>query len=226
MRVGFSVTRRSAASRAWAIGVVAVAALLGGCLPSADNTDNSNKGQTGGVPSDLLTVTVNDHVEQVGSPKVTVIEYLDFECPVCGRFFRDTYPTIKRDYIDTGKVRWVARQFPLRNVHPNAQLAAQASECAAQQDLFFPYHDVLFTNQFALESTDLKTYAAQVGVNTTDFDACLDSNATANEVQADVDGGNRIPVTGTPTFLIGDQVVVGFQTAEQFAALLDAALAE
>lgn len=196
---------------------------VGGC-PST--SDDSNKNQPGAAPSDLLVVTSDDHVKSAGSLALTVIEYLDFECPVCGRFFRETYPTIKRDYIDTGKVRWVARQFPLRNVHPHAQLAAQASECVAQQGLFFEYHDALFANQSALEAADLRTYAAQIGADAGQFNACLDGNSTVDAVQEDVDGGNRIPISGTPTFLIGSEVVVGFKTAEQFAALLDAALAE
>ncbi|MBL8879364.1 MAG: thioredoxin domain-containing protein [Phycisphaerales bacterium] len=214
---------RAIGLRRGAICGLALLAVLGGC-PS--HTDDPNKNQPGNVPGDLLVVTADDHVESAGAPSLTVIEYLDFECPVCGRFFRETYPTIKRDYIDTGKVRWVARQYPLRNAHPHAELAAQASECAGQQGLFFGYHDVLFANQTALESSDLKAYADQVGADAAAFAACLDSNATADAVQADVDGGNRIPVTGTPTFLIGDEIVVGFKTAEQFAALLDAALAE
>jgi protein-disulfide isomerase len=151
---------------------------------------------------------------------------VDFECPVCGRFFRETYPAIRRDYIDTGKVRWVVRQFPLRSIHPHAQLAAQASECAARQDAFFAYHDLLFTNSNALNADDLKSYATQIGLDAVAFDECLDTDATLPAVQQDIDDAGRIPVTATPTFLIGDQLVVGFRSAGQFAVLLDAALAE
>lgn len=201
--------------------VLAASLLLTGCPGVSGNDTNM-----AGIPADLLVITAEDHVLSAGTPKLAVIEYVDFECPVCGRFFWETYPVIRRDYIDTGKVRWVVRQFPLRSIHPQAQLAAQASECAAQQGAFFAYHDALFEHQNALAGDDLKTYAAQIGLDAGAFDACLDTGATLPAVQQDVDGANRIPVTGTPTFLIGDQVVVGFRTAEQFAALLDAALAE
>jgi protein-disulfide isomerase len=121
------------------------------CAPPAPQPPHNNGGDE------------DEHVLSVGSPSVTVIEYLDFQCPVCGRFFRETYPTIKSEYVDTGKVRWVARQFPLRSIHPDAQRAAEASECAANQDAFFAYHDLLFANQGALGSDALKGYAAQLG---------------------------------------------------------------
>ena len=167
----------------------------------------------------------DEHVLSVGSPSVTVIEYLDFQCPVCGRFFRETYPSIKSEYIDTGKVRWVVRHFPLRTIHPDAQRAAEASECAANQDAFFPYHDVLFTNQNNLGADALKDYAAQLGLDTIAFGECLDSGAEAGRVQADVDRGLADGVTGTPTFFINGQRVAGFRTVEEMRTLLDAAIA-
>lgn len=189
---------------------------LGGC--PANNSGNA------GEP--LLTITAQDHVLGNPAARITVIEYGDFQCPVCGAFFAQTYPTIKADFIDTGKVRWVFRQFPLRQYHPRAEAAARASECAAQQGKFFEYGDLLFANQLALSDDDLRAYAAQAGLDLAQFDACLASGETAAAVQEDVDSGLALGVSATPTFFINGTRVAGFRTATQFAALLDPALSD
>jgi len=190
--------------------------LLGGC-PGAGGAAN------GTAAADL--VTESDHVVGAADAPLTVIEYLDFECPVCGRFFEETYPTIRRDYIDTGRVRWVVRQFPLRQIHPHAQAAAEASECAAVQGAFFAYHDALFAHQDALDSASLGTYAEQAGIDRAAFDACVASGVAQTKVQADLESGVALGFGGTPSFLIGTNRVAGFLSAADFAALLDAELA-
>lgn len=190
---------------------------LGGC-PALNQDPND--------PNSILKQKWNDHVEVVGSPKLTVIEYGDFQCSHCGDFFRQTYPTIKANYIDTGKVRWIFRQFPLRDFHPQAEIAAEASECAALQIDFFTYHDILFQNQSALLHDNLVSCAQQAGLWVEAFTACLDDGGEADRVQADVDGGTILKVSGTPTFFIGKQKVVGFQDVETMSGLLDAALGQ
>jgi protein-disulfide isomerase len=166
-----------------------------------------------------------DHILAVGDPKVTVIEYSEFECPFCGRFARETFPAIRLAYIDTGKVRWIFRHFPLP-AHDHAQAAAEASECAADQGKFWEYHDLLFKNQSALRNADLKSYASQLGLDRTTFDECLDSGAKAARVQADFDLGRSSGVPGAPVYLINGKVFLGYDTVNTFAARLDAALAE
>lgn len=191
-----------------------------GCLQMAGTTPDPND------PNEILKVKSTDHVESTGSPTLTVIEYGDFQCSHCGDFFRQTYATIKANYIDTGKVRWVFRQFPLSQYHPQAEIAAEASECAAQQIDFFTYHDLLFTNQNALLRENLIAYAQQAGLDVDAFTTCLDSGSEAGRVQEDVDQGTILKVSATPTFFIGSDKVVGFQDVASMSALLDSALGQ
>lgn len=167
----------------------------------------------------------DDHILVEGDPLVTVIEYADFECPGCGIVARDMLPAIELDYVDTGRVRWIFRHYPLRSIHQNADIAAQASECADDQDLFWDYHDLLYANQAALTETDLKAYAAQLGMNQETFDACLASGEKASRVQFDLDSGLALSVTATPTFFINDEAFVGVPPLEEFTAALDQAIA-
>ncbi len=193
------------------LGAAIVAGLMAGGCPQADDGN--------------LTITARDHVLGSASAAITVIEYGDFECPVCGRFAAETFPTIRRDFIDTGKVRWVFRHFPLQSVHPHARAAAAAAQCAGEQGQFWEYHDLLFANQDALESADLRGYAGDLSLDLTTFDACTAGSGAAGAVDEDISTGAALGVSGTPTFFIQGTKVVGFRDAETFAALLDAALA-
>ncbi len=172
-----------------------------------------------------LQVRANDHTVGDANAPVVVIEYGDFQCPVCLRFFDETLPAIEQEYIDAGQVRWVFRHFPLTQFHPNAEAAARAAECAGEQGQFFAYHDLLFENQHALMDDDLRGYADTLGLDLTAFDACIASADTEARVEGDVADGTALGVTGTPTFFINGERVAGFRTADQFRALLDAALA-
>lgn len=201
-------------------------ALLGAmcCTVLAGGGATCSPGPADGDPNGILTIGPDDHALAVGDPKVTVIEYTDFQCPYCGRFATETFPTIRQDYVDTGKVRWVFRHFPIPG-HANSQAAAEASECAADQGTFWEYKDLLFHNQSALSDADLKAYASQSGLDSASFDACVDGGGKAAHVQEDFSGGIAIGVRGTPTFFINGEKVVGFKSAEAFSSLLDAALA-
>ncbi len=198
--------------------MVAVAIGMGGCP-----VKNATPVDVGPAPG--LQLRDNDHVLANGSPTLTVIEYGDFECPICGLFTATTYPAIKANYIDTGRVRWVWRQFPLREKHPRAEAAAEASECAAAQGKFWVYADLLLGNQLALEDADLHGYAAQLGLDTAAFDTCLSSGAEAARVEQDVQSADSLNVANTPTFFIGEQEVIGLLTVEEFSKILDDALA-
>jgi protein-disulfide isomerase len=221
------------------LGGLLLAALAAGC-PSDSNqnqggtidfpdlgTGGGGGGSGGGGgttdPATLLTVKATDHVLGSESAPVTVIEYADFECPVCGKFEEETFPTIKSSYIDTGKVRWVFRHFPLRNIHPDAQNAAEASECAAAQGDFWGYHALLFQYQTELAEAKLVEYASTAGLDGTALQTCLTDGAQANRVQQDVNSGISLGVSGTPTFFINGELVSGFQTVEAMSALLDEA---
>jgi protein-disulfide isomerase len=139
-----------------------------------------------------------------GSPAapVTIVEFSDFQCPFCGRHFAQTYGQIDKEYIATGKVRYVFRHFPLESIHPQALKAGEAAECAGRQGKFWEMHDRLFVNQRALMPADLVTHAGAVGLNGPAFTACLDGQMTAR-VRGDLTIGEQAGVASTPTFFLG-----------------------
>jgi len=154
---------------------------------------------------------------------VTIIEFSDYECPFCGRFYSQTLPEIQEKYIDTGKVRLVYRDFPL-GFHAQAQKAAEAAECAGEQDKYFDMHDLLFES--GLGDSKYSDYAEDIGLDVDAFEECLDSDAMASEVQSDFSAGQAAGVTGTPAFFVNGQKLVGAQPFSVFEAAIEAALAE
>ena len=163
----------------------------------------------------------------LGSGKVEIVEFSDFQCPFCQRFYNSAYQEIKDKYIDTGKVKFVYRHFPLQS-HPDAQKAAEAAECAGKQGQFFPYHDLLFTklqpNGGGLSVPELKQYARDLGLDAGRFNSCLDNGETAGIVKADLDEARKIGVSGTPSFFINGEKVSGAQPFAAFEAVIERAL--
>jgi protein-disulfide isomerase len=135
--------------------------------------------------------------------KIVMLEFSDYECAFCGRFVRDSYPAIDREFIQTGKVRQVFRAFPLESIHKNAFKAHEAAACAGDQGKYWPMHDRLFANQRALTVPDLTQHARTVGLDMALFSTCLDSGRMAARIKKDLDAGARVGVQGTPLFLIG-----------------------
>jgi len=185
----------------------------------------------------IFQVSVDDDPFK-GDPDapVTVIEFSDFQCPFCFRFFSQTLPALEKNYIDTGKIKLVYRDMPLDSLHPNARPAHIAAECADEQGKFWEYHDVLFENQGQwnrLSSADLSSqlneYATSMGLNSASFDTCLSSQSMADEVNADLLESRKYTATGTPTFFIGNEEngfikLVGAQPFSAFQAAIDAQL--
>ena len=142
---------------------------------------------------------------------ITMVEFADFQCPFCGRFASDTFQQIVKNYVDTGKVKFVYKQYPLP-FHPNAQPAAMASECATEQGKFWPMHDKLYATQTIWASQDattvkktFKEYAVSLGLNAASFNSCLDSNKYSDKIQKESSEGSQYGISGTPTFYIGNQ---------------------
>ena len=154
---------------------------------------------------------------------VTVVEFTDYECPFCSRHFRQTLPDLLREY--EGRVRYVVRNYPIDILHPFAQKAAEAAECAYDQGKFWEYHDLVLENQDSLDSVSLKKYASDLALDTGEFELCLDSEAKGEVVLQDRLDGREYGVTGTPTFFINGVIMVGAQPLSRFRTLIDAALA-
>jgi protein-disulfide isomerase len=133
---------------------------------------------------------------------VTIIEFSDYQCSYCGRHYAQTFPLIKSEYIDTGKVKIVFRDFPL-NFHPEAQGAAEAAECvrdaAGNDEAYYEMHDKIFENQQLLSTSNLKAWAQEIGY---DISSCLDSGKFKSEVQKDSVDAQSAGFEGTPGFLI------------------------
>ena len=140
-----------------------------------------------------------------GDPKakVTMIEFADFQCPFCAKFFNETLPQIDKEFIQTGKVRYVMRELPLTALHPYAQKAAEAARCAGEQGKYWQMHDKLFQNQKNLEVHHLKEYAKTMGLDSQAFDGCLDAGKQFAKVQKDLQEAQKLKVNGTPGFFIG-----------------------
>jgi len=166
---------------------------------------------------------------------VTIVEFSDYQCPFCQRFFSTTFPAIKKDYIDTGKVRYVFRDFPLDQLHPYARKAAEAAHCAGEQGKYWKMHDVLFRNSRALAPAQLAEHARTVGMDGAKFDRCLSSGRHASRVERGLADGAAAGVHGTPGFVVGKtkagEVVEGTpirgaQPVESFRRIIDHVLAE
>ncbi len=163
---------------------------------------------------------------------VTIVEFSDFQCPFCRTFFEDAYAQIKKEYIDTGKVQLSYRHFPL-DFHPAAQISGEAAECANEQDKFWEFHDMLYEKQAAqgtgtiqYTKDDLKTWTADLGVDTTSFNECLDSGKHTQTVKDDATYAGTVGVQATPSFFVNGQKIEGAQPFSVFKTMIDAELAK
>ena len=159
---------------------------------------------------------------------VVLVEFTDYQCPFCGRHVRDALPQIEAEYVKTGKLRYVTREFPLESIHPQAFKAAEAALCAGDQGKYWEMHDRLFANQRALGPEHLAAHAQAVGADAAKFGECLESGAKAAKVRRDLADGAKAGVTGTPAFFLGVahgatvKVVRAIKGALPFAAFKEA----
>ncbi|NCN06653.1 MAG: DsbA family protein [Candidatus Pacebacteria bacterium] len=171
---------------------------------------------------------------------VTIIEFSDYECPFCKRHFTDTHPKLVENYIQTGKVKLVFRDFPLAFHDPLATQEAIAANCAKEQSGdagYYAFHDEIFartaSNGNGLDATKIQKIATDLGLNIDSFTTCLDDPAMAEEVQKDLADGSAAGASGTPSFIIGKStsngviegdLVVGAQPYATFETIIDALL--
>jgi len=173
---------------------------------------------------DMSALIDDDTIKGDANAPVTIVEWSDFECPFCTRFYKETLSQIEENYIRTGKVKFVYRDFPL-SFHANAQKAAEAAECAGEQENFWEMHDLLFENGVSRGTGSFKQYAADLGLDTASFNECLDSGKYASEVQKDFQDGQIAGITGTPGFIINGVLVSGAQPFEVFQQIIEGELA-
>lgn len=193
--------------------------------------------QAGGAPEAAPTiaaavkvkVTADDPVKGDPKAKVTVVEFADYQCPFCARFHSDVYLPIVKEYVDTGKVKFVFKNLAF--LGQESTDAANAALCAKEQNKFWEFHDHLFTNhngenQGAFSNENLKGFAATLGLATEQFNGCLDSAKYQKQVDADQAEANKNGFNSTPSTVVGTTPVVGAQSYASFKSLIDAELAK
>jgi protein-disulfide isomerase len=211
----------------WIVGGIAAAGVAVGLVLA-----NAGPGPDAGS-----SVSADDPTLGQADAPVTIVEYGDFKCPFCTRFAQETEPQLVHQYVDTGKVRLVWRDFP--RIDAGSPVAAAAARCAAKQGRFWPYHDALYdyiwTNWYGAgrSAEGLTAYdghyeelAQSVGLDLDAFRSCVSSGRTRSIVTASHQEGLADGVTGTPTFLVNGQRVVGAQPFALFAQLIDQELAQ
>ncbi len=166
----------------------------------------------------------DDTVKGDSNAPVTIVEFSDFQCPYCARFYTQTLPQLEQQYIDTGKVKFVYRDFPLAS-HQQAQKAAEAAECAGDQGKYYEMHDILFESGVNGGVDSFKQYASSLSLNTGEFDDCLDSGKYTDEVKNDLKDGQAAGVRGTPSFFINGVPLRGAQPFSAFQEIIEAELA-
>ena len=167
----------------------------------------------------------------LGNPDapLTIVEYSDFQCPFCRKAALEIASQIEAEYVATGKAKLVWKQFPIEG--EESVWAAEASECAAEQNAFWEYHDTLFLNRKGINVgtfviSNLKLLAKELGLDTEAFNACLDEGRYRDKIAEDYGEGRRREVTGTPTFFVGQTMVVGAKPYEDFKKAIEEELAK
>ncbi len=153
------------------------------------------------------------------SAKVLMIEFSDFQCPFSKRFYSGSFPQLQKDYIDTGKVKFAYRDYPL-GFHPHAKPAAIASRCADKQGKFWQMYDKLMSNN-VVDQESIKRYSQEIGLNSASFEKCLADSSVAKAVDKDMEEANKLGVQGTPAFFINGRFIEGAYPYEVFKKIID-----
>ena len=178
------------------------------------------------APVDMKTLVDDDVVLGKKDAPVTIVEFSDYQCPFCARFHTQTFGELKKQYIDTGKVKFIYRDFPL-SFHPYAQKAAEAAECAGKQGKYWEMHSKLFEQGVEGDVAGFKQYAKDIKVKDQKaFESCLDGGETAAEIRKDFSDGQRVGVQGTPAFYVNGQMISGAQPLSVFQQIIDGEVAK
>ena len=177
----------------------------------------------GTTREDIFTYLAKDGPKR-GTDKapVTLIEFSDFQCSFCRKFWQTTLPLIEKKYISTGKVKFVYRHLAILGKHSVA--SAQAAECAGEQGKFWEYHDKLFASAgspLAFTDGKLKGYAKELGLKSQDFNQCLDSGKHLKKVEGETATAAFLGARGTPAFFLNGQLLVGAQPFQVFESAIE-----
>lgn len=196
-----------------------------------DQPSENNKAQ----PTPTLSGDFSDDDPFMGDEEasVTIVEFSDFQCPYCRKFYNEALPQIKEKYIETGKIKFVYRDFPL-NFHSGAFPSALASECARDQggdEIYFAMHDKIFDGQNALGSgtveisdESLISYAEELDLDMDEFNECFEEERYKEEIYQDLSVGQSAGITGTPGFILDGQIISGAQPFSVFESAIEKAL--
>jgi protein-disulfide isomerase len=225
--VGWTLGRQAAPSSPQANGPVTVNAnpLAAATTPGSETAvNNSIAPSTGPTPASITPETI----KTLGDPDapVTIVEFSDYQCPFCMRNFQETFPQIKTEFIDTGRVFYVFKDFPIAGLHPLAYRLHEAALCAGEagesvdywqaHDLFFSKSEVFKLNSLAEMDAAIQAEFETAGLSTEGLSECLQSNRHAAAVQAGIAEGQSLGVSGTPTFFINGYPIVGARPYQVF----------
>lgn len=209
--------------------ILLAAALIAGALiysSGAKSVRKPNADLTAQVKpaADFQDLADDDVILGDPNAKVTIVEFGDYQCPFCKKFFDEIEPRLREEYIKTGEVRMVYRDFPLESIHPYARSAAEASQCAAEQNKFWAYHDLLLGRQSEIPNADFAKWAGDLGLNAGKFRECYQNQRYAGEVSQDFNDGMKLGVRGTPATFINGKLISGAQPYEVFKVAIDTEL--
>ncbi len=216
-------------STVWTIVGLALIVTVVGIIAAARSGGALSTNQPAVNATTAPAITSADHTAGNPAAKVTVIEYGDYQCPACGAW-SPIYAELIKDYGD--RVLFAFRNFPLYQIHPNAQISSEAAEAAGLQGKFWEMHDMLYAKQTDWADTPTGSvvanyfdkYAAALGLNVSKFNADLNSAAVQNKIQTDVSGGNAAQIDHTPTFFLNLTQIANPANYLDFKSVLDKAL--
>jgi protein-disulfide isomerase len=207
--------------------IIAIAAAVGiGALLYLMNRSSSPTVPTQVTVTAADTAGFQGYVLGSDSAAVEIIEYADYQCPACQAFEMVEFPYVKERLIQTGRVRWVYRDFPLDQPHKWTRLSAHSAACANEQGRFWEQHEALYRTQADWSASSnagsmFRSMAEQNGLDMSAYDACMKSLKFAGRIQASSESGIRMGVTSTPTIIVNGRMYPGVQPYDKLKALVD-----
>ena len=194
-------------------------------------TQAAGAGMAAGLTDSVSMAADRGRIRGSSTAPIWLVEVSDFQCPYCKQWHDQSFATIDREFVETGKVRLAYLNFPLSSIHKNARAAAEAAMCASVQGKFWPLHESLFVVQSrwaeaANPAPVFDSLAVAAGVNAAAWRQCMTSHATAPLIDADLARSSTAGVQSTPTFFIGDRKLEGAYPVDSFRVAIEAAIAK